>query len=97
MAFKPAGIPGSRLECAELALDELEAIRLADLEGLYHEEAAAAMRVSRQTFGRIVGSARLKVADALVNGKALLVRGGRVELSGAGSGPEPAPPEPGAY
>ena len=81
LAFKPAGIPASRLECVNLTLDELEAIRLSDIEGLYQEEAARKMQVSRQTFGRIIGSAHSKVADALVNGKVLFVKGGRVQVA----------------
>jgi predicted DNA-binding protein (UPF0251 family) len=78
--FKPRGIPGSLLEEVEVAVDELEAIRLADLEGMYQEDAAAKMNVSRQTFGRIVESARRKVADALVGGKALKIEGGNIEM-----------------
>lgn len=60
-------------ELSEIVLlaDEVEAIRLADLEQLYQEDAAQKMKVSRQTFGRIVESARAKIADALINGKAL--------------------------
>jgi predicted DNA-binding protein (UPF0251 family) len=54
-----------------LSLDEYEAIRLADGEGLYQEQAALMMNISRQTFGRIIESAHRKVADVLVNGKAL--------------------------
>jgi len=53
-------------------VDEFEAIRLADLEGLYQEPAAEKMSVSRQTFGRIIESAHQKVAEALVRGKALM-------------------------
>lgn len=71
--FKPRGIPMAELETIALELDELEALRLADLEGRYHEKAAAAMGVSRQTFGRIIESARRKVADALLNGRALAI------------------------
>jgi predicted DNA-binding protein (UPF0251 family) len=56
-----------------LAADELEALRLADLDGLYRKEAAAQMQVSRQTFDRIVRSARAKVAEALVGGCALRI------------------------
>jgi hypothetical protein len=63
-----------------LNLDELEAIRLADLEGLYQEQAAEKMGVSRPTFARILESGRKKVADALVNGKGLVVEGGPVEM-----------------
>jgi predicted DNA-binding protein (UPF0251 family) len=71
--FKPKGIPLTHLEEVSLSLDELEAIRLADLEGLYHEEAAGEMDVSRATFGRILDVARRKVAEAIVNGKALKI------------------------
>lgn len=74
--FKPAGIPARDLEEVALTLDEFEALRLADYEGLYQEAAALRMGVSRQTFGRIVEAARKKVADALVNGKALRIEGG---------------------
>ena len=81
MSFKPAGIPASRLDCITLTVDELEAIRLADLEGLYQEEAAKKMGVSRQTFGRIVLSAHRKIADVLVNGKILYVKGGNVKMA----------------
>lgn len=63
----------AELERIELGLDELEAMRLADLEGHYQEEAAAVMGVSRPTFGRIIEAARRKVADALLNGKALAI------------------------
>lgn len=55
--------------------DEMESIRLADLEGLYHEDAASEMEISRQTFGRIISSARAKIADALINGKAIVISG----------------------
>ena len=61
-------------------MDELEALRLADLESLYQEQAAGRMKVSRQTFGRIVESARRKVAEALVEGKALRIDGGAYEV-----------------
>lgn len=79
--FKPAGVPVSELEVVSLSYDELEAVRLADHEGLYQEEAALKMEVSRQTFGNIVASARKKIADALSNGKALRIEGGIVHLS----------------
>ena len=61
-----------------MTLDEYEAIRLADLEGLYQEQAAIRMNVSRQTFGRIVEAAHRKVADDLVDGKTLRIEGGTV-------------------
>lgn len=77
--FKPVGIPRRELEEIILTLDELETLRLADLEGCYQEEAARRMGISRQTFGNIVAAARRKVADALVNGKALRIGGGFVD------------------
>src|SRR5512135_257749 len=79
--FKPRGIPLSVLEEVILGVDEFEAIRLADLEGLYQEQAAEKMNVSRQTFGRIIESAHRKVADALVRGKALKIEGGEFEMA----------------
>ena len=53
--------------------DELEAMRLADLEGLYQEEEASRMNVSRATFGRVINAAHRKVADAIIHGKALTI------------------------
>lgn len=80
--FKPAGVPASELSIVTMTLDELEALRLADLEGLYQEQAAAQMGVSRPTFGRIVESARHKAAEALVNGCGLNIEGGTVRVEG---------------
>ena len=77
--FKPRGIPLDALEEVNLTLDELEAIRLADLGELYQEDAAKKMNVSRQTFGNIVNSAHKKIADALLNAKALKIEGGNIE------------------
>lgn len=71
--FKPAGIPLYDLEEIVLGADEIEAIRLADVEDLYHSEAAGRMGVSRQTFDRIVRRARMKIARALVKGRALRI------------------------
>jgi predicted DNA-binding protein (UPF0251 family) len=79
--FKPRGIPLSLLEDVVLTVDEFEAIRLADLENLYQEQAAEKMNVSRQTFGRIIDSAHKKVAEALVQGKALKIEGGEFEVT----------------
>ena len=79
IAFKPRGIPMAQLEEICLSLDELEAIRLADLGGDLQEEAAAKMNVSRATFGRILTRARAKVAEALIEAKALRVSGGTVQ------------------
>ena len=76
--FKPRGIPVVDLVEVVLLQDELEAIRLADLDEQYQQEAAENMNVSRQTFGNIIRSAHHKIADALVNGKALRIEGGVV-------------------
>ncbi len=79
--FKPAGIPLLSLEEVVLFVDEFEAIRLADLEQLYHDQAAEMMKVSRQTFGRILESARGKVAKVLTKGLALRIEGGEFEVT----------------
>jgi predicted DNA-binding protein (UPF0251 family) len=81
--FKPVGVPLTSLEEVVLGLDEFEALRLADLEGMYQEEAAGKMNVSRPTFARIVESARRKVAEVLVKGKALKIEGGNVMMTAA--------------
>jgi predicted DNA-binding protein (UPF0251 family) len=78
--YKPRGIPLSTLQHVQLTFDEIEAIRLTDLQGLYQEQAAEKMNISRQTLGRILESAHKKIADALVNGKALAIEAGPVEF-----------------
>lgn len=78
--FKPSGVPKSILEEVNLEVDELESVRLADLEGLYQEDAAKKMNVSRQTFGNILVSAHKKIAEAIVKGKVLRIEGGATEL-----------------
>ena len=74
--FAPAGIPLCECEEVSMTLDQAEALRLADLEGLYQEAAARKMGVSRQTFGRILEEAHRIAADALLNKKALRIEGG---------------------
>jgi len=61
------------LEEVVLEADELEAIRLADLLDMSHEAAASSMDISRATFGRIVAKARKKIAESIINGKAIRV------------------------
>jgi len=78
--FKPRGIPTVDLEEVVLKLDEFEAIRLADYEQLYQEKAAEQMNISRQTFGRIIEAAHKKIADVLLNGKALKIEDGEIAL-----------------
>jgi len=79
--FKPAGMAACSLEEVILTVDELEAVRLADLQGLYQEQAAEQMNISRQTFGRIIELAHRKVAETLVEGKALRIEGGEIEMA----------------
>ncbi len=74
--YKPFGIPRRELETVVLQFEELEAIRLADYEHLYQEEAAKKMGVSRPTFTRLLDSARTKLAKALMEGRAILFKGG---------------------
>ncbi len=76
--FKPAGIKLTDLEEVVIHHDELEALRLKDLMGEQQEEAAKRMGVSQPTFHRLLQSAHQKVADALVNGKAIRIEGGNV-------------------
>ena len=78
--FKPVGIPDNKLEEIPLTIDEHEAIRLADFEDLYQEDAAKNMNISRQTFGNILISAHKKIADCIVNGKMLRIQGGNIEV-----------------
>lgn len=74
--FKPAGIRLAEMEIVNLTVDELEAVRLSDLEGKTQEEAAKKMDISQPTFHRIVESAHRKIAEALVDGKAIKIEGG---------------------
>lgn len=78
--FKPRGIPLMKLEEVTLTVDEFEAIRLADMEGLSQEEAGERMGISRATFGRIIQQARKSVSDALINGKAIRIEGGNYKM-----------------
>ncbi len=81
-AFVPQGMPISGE--VMLSVEELEAIRLSDFERLDQESAANLMQVSRQTYGRILASARHIVGEALVTGKALRVTGGNYAMRGGG-------------
>ena len=74
--FQPQCKPLSKLIGVSLSLDEFEAVRLADLEGLSQEESAKKMRISRPTFSRIISCAHHKIGDALVNIKAIKIEGG---------------------
>lgn len=81
-AFVPQGVPitGEVM----LSVEELEAIRLSDFEHLDQESAANLMQVSRQTYGRILFTARSIVGEALVTGKALKIAGGNYAMRGGG-------------
>jgi len=81
-SFKPTGKPRKSLKRVELALDQYEAIRLADYEGLEHEEAAELMAISRPTFTRLLEGARAAMAAFLIEGKELFVKGGSVHFAG---------------
>ncbi len=78
--FKPAGIPVVDLEETILTVDEFEAIRLKDLECLEQEECAKKMAISQPTFHRLIVSARGKIADAMVHGKAIKIEGGNFKM-----------------
>jgi predicted DNA-binding protein (UPF0251 family) len=80
--FKPIGVPAGRLSLVELTLDEYEAIRLSDLLGMEHSEAALEMEISRSTFTRLIEKARAKTALMLVEGKMLQIEGGSVHFRG---------------
>jgi len=79
--FKPAGVPLRVLDEVILSVEEVEAIRLKDLEGLEQEQGAEKMHISRPTFQRVLASVRKGIADALLNGKAIRIEGGNFEMA----------------
>lgn len=92
--FRPEGIRKVDLEESILTVDEFEAVRLKDLKGLDQEKAAKKMNISQPTFHRLIKSARKKIADSLVKGKAIKIEGGvyrmvgRGRMGGFGAGPD---------
>lgn len=78
--FKPRGIPMRHLQEEIITLEEFEAIRLKDLEGFEQSECAKKMEISQPTFHRLILGTRKKIADALINGKAIKVEGGDYNL-----------------
>jgi len=78
--FKPSGIRMINLEEIILTVTELEAVRLVDLESMDQIKAAKKMNISQPTFNRLLSSAKKKIADALVNGKAIRIQGGRFKM-----------------
>lgn len=79
--FRPGGVPQGTVEEVCLTVEEAEAIRLKDLDRLNQGKCAESMRVSRTTFSRILESARQKIADALLSGKAIRIEGGNFEMA----------------
>ena len=79
--FKPAGTPLRLLDEVQLSIEEAEAIRLKDLDGFEQEEGAKKMSISRPTFQRVLASGRRKIADGLLNGKAIKIEGGSFEMA----------------
>lgn len=73
ICFKPCGARRASLERVELYEDEMEAIRLSNFLGLYQQECADKMGVSRTTYSRIIESAHKKIADALLHKKAIRI------------------------
>ena len=81
--FKPFGIPRRMLSQVSLLYDEYEAIRLLDYEGMNQDQAAVQMNVSRPTLTRIYENARKTIAQALVEGKMIMIEGGNVQFDRA--------------
>ncbi len=74
--FKPKGVPARLIKKIYLPLEEYEAVKLADYEGLEHEEAALKMEISRSVFTRMIQEARKKIATAIIEGLELVISGG---------------------
>ena len=86
--FKPRAVPLNQLEEVDLTIDELETLRLSNLEKLSQADAADKMHIHQSTFQRTLARAREKVTDALVNGKAIKIHGGDYKMPGGdGTGP----------
>ena len=94
--FKPQGIPARQLEEIYLSLEGYEALRLADLEGLRQNEAAERMKISRQTFGRVLAEARRAVTETIVKGLVLRIEGGDYRTVDGGPVPPASCRQPGA-
>ena len=78
--YKPAGVPLRLLEEVVVTVEEAEALRLSDYDGLSQLEAAECMKVSRATYQRVLQSVHQKIADAMFNGKAIRIDGGNYEI-----------------
>lgn len=86
--YKPAGIPAKDLHEILISVDEFEAMRLADFEGLNQREACEVMQISQPTFNRSLASARKKIAEAIVEGHVLRIEGGNYFLTDGSGGLE---------
>ncbi len=72
--FKPQGIPLRFLEEIVLEADELETLKLYEVDGLEQTQAAEKMKISQPTFARILGNAHQKIAQAIIQGKAIRIK-----------------------
>jgi len=79
--FKPAGIPLRILDEVSISVEELEAMRLKDIEKLDQEQCAEKMDISRTTYQRVLSSARRKITEALTKGKAIKIEGGNYRIT----------------
>ncbi|MDD3175873.1 MAG: DUF134 domain-containing protein, partial [Candidatus Nanoarchaeia archaeon] len=93
--FKPQGVPLRKLEEVVLTKDELECLRLSELENLSQLQSAELMEIHQSTFQRTLTRAREKITDALVNGKAIKIHGGEIMPSGDKTGPQGKGPKTG--
>jgi len=94
--FKPQGVPMSHLEEIQLDTEELEALRNTEIKEMEQKQAAEKMNISQPTYHRILKSARKKIAEALINGKAIKIQGGRFRMPNKdGTGPEGKGPRTG--
>lgn len=80
--FKPTGVPMKHLKEVVISVDEMEALRLKDMEGLEQHQCAEKMGVAQSTLQRILVTARKKMVEAIVEGNALRIEGGAFALSG---------------
>ena len=79
--FKPAGVRMIHLDEIVLTVDEYEAVRLVDFEEIGQSKAGQKMKISQPTLSRLLKSARKKLSDAIINGKAIKIEGGSYKFS----------------
>ena len=78
--FKPAGVTMAKLDETILTIDEYEVVRLIDFEGVEQNKASKKMKISQPTLSRLLKSARKKISDAIINGKAIKIQGGTYKM-----------------